>query len=162
MTFNRRVDPPTKVVAPLRDVTNDIKITNAVSIPRSALKLRFARSSGPGGQNVNKVSSKVELLFDPTQLIGATEELQEQLRLAVGHRLDRRGVLHIVADESRSQWANREQAVARLVDLLREAMHQRARRHATSPTKTSRERRAFTKVRRSRVKRLRGRISSDE
>ena len=162
MTFNRRVGPSTKSVAPLQEVTNDITITNGVSIPRSAMKLRFARSSGPGGQNVNKVSTKVELLFNPADLLGTTAEIQEQILLAVGHRLDRRGVLHIVVDESRSQWTNREQAVARLVDLLREAMRQRAHRRSTSPTRTSRERRAFTKVWRSNVKKLRGRISDDE
>ncbi len=143
-------------------MTDDIRVTHAVHIPRSAIKLRFARSSGPGGQNVNKVSSKVEVIFDPRELSGVSDVLQQRIQVAIGDRLDSRGLLHVVADESRSQWANRELAITKLVGLLREAIRERKRRRPTAPTLSSREHRAFLKVRRSQVKKLRGRVSGDE
>jgi len=143
-------------------IFNDIAVTRAVSIPRSAVKYRFARSSGPGGQNVNKVSTKVEVLCDVAQLRGLTEELRLQLQTTLGPRLDSRGILHVVVDESRSQWANRELALSRLSDLLRSALKQRAKRKSTSPTRSSKERRIFAKVRKSKTKRTRRPVSPDD
>ncbi len=162
MRFKRDTGAGPFVVSESGETENEIAITRAVSLPYSALKFRFSRSSGPGGQNVNKVATKVELLFDPAALRGLAEVHRERLNAGLSHRLDSRGILHIVADESRSQWSNRESAVAKLVATLREVLRERKMRRPTSPTSGSRVHRAFTKVRRSKVKRLRGRVSTED
>ncbi len=140
----------------------ELRITRTVGIPRASFKFRFARSSGPGGQNVNKVASKVELLFDPTLVPDVPEGIRERITTGLASRVDRHGILHVVSDQSRSQWANREEAVARLAELLREAIRERIPRKETAPTAGSRQRRSFTKERRSKIKRLRRRVSLDD
>jgi ribosome-associated protein len=144
------------------DSGQDIRITRSVWLPMSAVKFRFARSSGPGGQNVNKVATKVEALCDPGRLRGLTADLRSQLLAAVARRLDREGRIRIVEDRSRSQWANRERALSRTVDLLRRALAARKTRTTTTPTRASRERRVSAKIRRGNVKRLRGAVSRDD
>ena len=140
----------------------DIPVTRSIAIPYGALKFRFSRSSGPGGQNVNKVASKVEVLFDPGRLNGVGEDKRAYIIAKLARRLDDRGFLHVIADGSRSQWANREDAVSRLVEILREAIREPTPRHRTAATRASRVRRAFSKVRRSKIKKLRRRISEED
>lgn len=140
----------------------DVRITRTVVIPRASFKFRFARSSGPGGQNVNKVASKVELLFDPALVPDIPSGIRGRITSGLAGRLDRRGLLHVVVDQSRSQWANREEAIARLIEFLRDAIRERLPRKETAPTAGSRQRRSFTKEKRSKIKKLRRSVSLDE
>ncbi len=126
-----------------------------VLIPAAALRWRFSRSSGPGGQNVNRTDSRVELLWD----LAASEALTPVLRARALRRLEARLVercLVIAASEHRSQWQNRVAAQRRLVELLQEALlPPPPPRRATKPTRGSVQRRLAAKQRRSALKRLR-------
>ena len=125
-------------------------------IPEDELVERFVRSAGPGGQNVNKVASAVELRFD----VAASRVLPEAVRARLLARRDRRitdaGVLVIQANRFRDQGKNREDARVRLVEIIRAALSVPKRRIATRPTRASKERRIDAKKTRSAVKRNRG------
>jgi ribosome-associated protein len=126
-----------------------IRVTRSVAIPRSEIELRFSRSSGPGGQHAQKTESRVEAVFD----IGSSSALTDRQKTRV---LARAGpVIRAVAQDERSQWRNRELAVERLVEQLRQALRVERKRRPTKPTAASRERRLEDKRRRSEVKRLR-------
>jgi len=141
---------------------SSLQITRTVQIPFGEISFRFSRSGGPGGQNVNKVASKVELLFD----VGNSRSLNDAQRARVFIRLDSHidagGVLHITVDSSRSQWANREEAQRRLVNELHDALRPIKKRIQTVKTRASGARRLEKKKTRSVTKRLRGRIGPDE
>lgn len=140
------------------DQGTDLRITSAVCIPRSELEYRFTRSGGPGGQNVNRVSTQVELAFDVAGSPSLPEEARARLLAGLGHALDSRGVLHLTSQETRSQWRNREEVTARFVDVLREALRRRKPRRPTRPTAASRERRLAGKRQRGEIKRGRQRM----
>lgn len=124
-------------------------MTRSVSIPRGEIELRASRSSGPGGQHAQKTESRVEARFHVQESSALTERQKRRV-------LDRKGpVLRAVAQDERGQHRNRELAVERLVDQLREALRVERRRKPTSPPREAAERRLETKRRRSRVKRLR-------
>ena len=126
-------------------------MTRSLSLPLSEIELRFSRSSGPGGQHAQKTETRVEALFD----VEASEALSARQKQRV---LRKAGpVLRAVAQDERSQARNRELAVERLVDALREALRVERRRVPTKPTAQSRERRLEAKKRRSELKRLRRR-----
>jgi ribosome-associated protein len=133
-----------------------LKITDDISIDERELQERFVRASGPGGQNVNKVSTAVELRFD----VGSTSSLPEGVRSRLcrlaGRRLSDDGILIIRADRFRTQGRNREDACERLVGLIRQAAVVPKRRVKTKPTRASKERRRDDKKKRGHVKRLRG------
>src|SRR6266508_5283020 len=126
-----------------------IRVTRSVSIPRSEIELRFSRSSGPGGQHAQKSDTRVEAIFD----VEASQALTEVQKRRVSARAG--PVLRAVAQDERSQWRNRELAVERLVERLREALRVERRRKPTSPTAASRQRRLDDKRRRAETKRLR-------
>lgn len=131
-------------------------ITTELAIPQAELHFRTSRSSGPGGQHVNKTESKVELLFDLAQSPAVTEgqrlRLQEELR----SWLDNDGVLHLVSEEYRSQYRNREAVVARFIDMLRYALRPRKVHKRTSVPRRVKEQRLQSKKHRGDTKRLRG------
>jgi ribosome-associated protein len=135
-----------------------LRITDRISISESELDERFVRASGPGGQNVNKVSTAVELRFD----VGASSlpvEVQARLISLAGKRISAEGVLTIDSREHRTQAQNREAARARLAALVLAATIRPKRRRKTRPTAGSRERRIESKKRRASVKALRGKPS---
>ena len=131
-----------------------VYVCESVSLDEDELKERFVRSSGPGGQNVNKVSTAVELRFDVASPALPGEVRTRLLRLA-GKRVNEDGILVIRAERFRTQERNREDARERLFDLIREACIVPKRRVKTKPTRASKEKRLDGKNRRSTVKRLR-------
>lgn len=129
---------------------------DAIEIPEDELTERFVRAAGPGGQNVNKVASAVELRFD----VAGSRALPEPVRARLLARRDRRltsdGVLVIQANRFRDQAKNRDDARARLAELIRAATHVPKRRIATKPTRASKERRIESKKNRATIKQTRG------
>jgi len=132
-----------------------IQITPSLSIDEREFTESFIRSSGPGGQNVNKLSTAVELRFDAARSPSLNPNLLARLRRLAGRRMNDDGVLIIKAQSFRKLERNRAEALARLVDLIRRAAVPPKPRHATKPTLASRQRRLNAKTRRSNIKRLR-------
>jgi ribosome-associated protein len=126
-----------------------IRVTRSVSIPRSEIELRFSRSSGPGGQHAQKTETRAEAVFDVESSVGLTPAQKRRVSAKAGP------VLRAVAQDERSQWRNRELAIERVVEQLREALKVKRRRKPTKPTAAARERRLEEKRRRSQTKRLR-------
>jgi ribosome-associated protein len=133
-----------------------LKITDQISLDERELGERFVRASGPGGQNVNKVSTAVELRFDVLGSASLPEGVRVRLARLAGRRLSDEGILVIRADRFRTQERNREDARERLAELIRQASIVPKRRVATKPSRASKERRRDDKRKRGRVKRLRG------
>jgi ribosome-associated protein len=133
-----------------------IQITPAISIDESEVQLDFVRSSGPGGQNVNKVSTAVQLRFDVLHSPSLPDEVRQRLLTLAKKRITKEGVILIDAQRFRAQGANREDAIQRLVELVRKAAEKPAVRHKTRPTLASKERRLEAKRTRSATKHLRG------
>ncbi len=133
-----------------------IPVTRTIALDERELEETFIRASGPGGQNVNKVSSAVQLRFDVRHSPSLPEPVRERLERLAGSRLTRDGVLIITAQRFRTQERNREDAVARLVELVQRAAVAPVPRRPTRPTLGSRQRRLEAKGQRSVVKKLRG------
>jgi len=138
-----------------------LRVTPTFTIPERELDERFVRASGPGGQNVNKVSTAVELRFD-VAASGLAEDVKERLLALAGKRVNQDGVLLIDSREHRTQTQNRAAARARLVELLRQALPRPRSRKKTRPSKAARERRLEAKGQRARIKARRGRVSREE
>jgi ribosome-associated protein len=132
-----------------------IRVTAEISIDEREIEERFVRASGPGGQNVNKLSSAVQLRFDVRGSPSLPADVRDRLERLAGARLTRDGVLVMTAQRHRTQARNREDALDRLVELIRSAAAAPRRRRPTKPTKASRERRIESKKRRSGVKKQR-------
>ena len=137
-----------------------IQITDTLAIDEREIEERFVRASGPGGQNVNKVSSAVELRFD-ISASSLPADVKERLVLQAGRRVTDQGVLVIDSREHRTQAQNREAARARLIALLQHAAKRPKRRKPTRPTGASRQRRLASKKHRSAIKAERKRSGED-
>jgi ribosome-associated protein len=132
-----------------------IAVTASLAIDESEISESFIRGSGPGGQNVNKVATAVQLRFDVRNSPSLPEDVKARLERLAGARLTGDGVLVITAQRHRSQERNRADALARLVELIRQAGERPKPRRATRPTLASKRRRLDAKSKRSQVKRLR-------
>jgi ribosome-associated protein len=137
-----------------------IRITDSIMLDEREIEESFIRASGPGGQNVNKLATAVQLRFDARRSPSLPEDVRARLPRLAGRRLSKDGVLVITAQRYRTQERNRQDALDRLVDLLRQAAVPPVPRRPTRPTKASRERRLLSKKRRASIKGLRQREPS--
>jgi ribosome-associated protein len=130
---------------------DSIRVTRSVVIPLSEIELRFSRSSGPGGQHAQKTETRAEAIFEVERSVALTDAQKRRVIAKAGP------VLRAVAQDERSQWRNRELAIERVVEELREGLKVERQRRLTKPTRESRARRLEEKRRRSETKRLRRR-----
>ena len=139
-----------------------IEITAGLAIPDGELRFAASRAGGPGGQNVNKVATKVTLTFDVAASPSLDEPERSRILERLATRVTRDGVLHVVSQRHRTQGANRAAALERFVELLRGALAPEAPRVATRPTRGSKERRVSGKKLRGRLKQARRPAPLDE
>jgi ribosome-associated protein len=138
-----------------------IEIAKNTLIREDELTFKTSRSGGPGGQNVNKLNTRVTVLFDVTGSPGLSDEQKQQVRSRLATRIDKQGVLHVVSQKHRSQEANRQAAVERLLELLRDALTPVPTRKKTKVPRAAHERRIREKKRRGEIKQHR-RAGGDE
>ena len=142
-------------------MADPIQITRTLSIDPSEIDETFVRASGPGGQNVNKVASAVQLRFDLVNSPSLPDPVKRRVAALAGSRLTKDGVIVIISNSHRDQPLNRAEALARLVALIREGAYPPKPRIATRPTLASKRRRLEGKSKRSEVKQMRGRPGED-
>lgn len=132
-----------------------IAITPAIALSENEIKFRFVRASGPGGQNVNKVSSAVELYFDLLRSPSLTDDIKQRLQKLAGKRVSSDGILLIEAQRFRTQILNRKDAIARLIALIQAAAIPPKSRTPTRPSRSQREKRLTVKRQSSQIKQTR-------
>ena len=139
-----------------------LEINSDITIKTAEIRFDFVRSSGPGGQNVNKVASAVQLRFDIRNSTSIPDEIKPRLIKLAGKRVNSEGILLIDARTSRSQSQNRAEALERLKTLILKALHKPKPRRKTRPTAASKEKRLRSKKIRGNLKRLRGNVKDDD
>ena len=139
-----------------------IRITSDISIDENEIQEAFIRVGGPGGQKVNKTASGVQLRFDVENTVSLPEDVRARLKRIAGKRLTKEGELVIEGSRFRTQERNRQDAIERLVNLIRQAAHHPKTRRKTSPKPEARKRRLEAKRHRSKIKEQRRRIDPDQ
>jgi len=139
-----------------------ITITEELALPEEEITFTASRSSGPGGQHVNKTSTRITLLFDVAHSPSLTEDQSRRIVERLGARISREGILRVVAQRSRSQTANKDAALERFVVLLREALIRETPRVPVRVSGAQKRRRVAEKRRRARLKQQRGRVRQEE
>jgi len=139
-----------------------LQVSASVTIPDRDLQVAFVRASGPGGQNVNKVSSAVQLRFTLEESSALSEPVKNRLRQLAGRRLTDDGAILIIARNHRTQEQNRREALDRLAELIQRALIAPKKRKPTKPTRASRERRLEAKSQRTSTKQRRARVRFDD
>jgi ribosome-associated protein len=139
-----------------------LEITPTFSLPDDSITMRFIRAGGPGGQNVNKVATAVQLRFNPALCPQLWPNALARLRRIAGRRVTDEGEILISAQRFRTQEANKHDAHERLAEIVREALVEPKVRRATKPTRASKERRLQSKQQRSSIKSARGRVRGDD
>jgi ribosome-associated protein len=139
-----------------------IHITPTLAIDEREVMLDFIHASGPGGQNVNKVATAVQLRFDVRNSTSLPEDVQDRLARLAGRRMSKDGILIIEARQHRTQTRNREEAIDRLIALIRRAAETPKVRRRSKPSRAARARRLESKRRRAQVKRMRRRVSGPD
>ena len=135
----------------------DLDLGNGIVVPEQLLRSATSRSGGPGGQNVNKVESRVTIEVD-VDALPLSDEQKALVRTRLAGRVNKEGVLRVTSQAERSQLANRDRALARMEELLRDAIEEQRPRKKTRASKASKERRIREKKQRAETKKLRGRI----
>jgi len=139
-----------------------IEITPTIQIDRADIEETFIRASGPGGQNVNKVSSAVQLRFNLKGARGLPADMRARAAKLAGRRLTKEGVIVLTAVNYRTQEQNREDALERLIELLKTAAIRPIPRRATKPSRNAKKRRTDNKTQRGALKRTRGKFSAED
>jgi ribosome-associated protein len=134
-----------------------IRVTRHIALDESEIAESFIRASGPGGQNVNKLSTAVQLRFDARRSPSLSDEVRERLARLAGRRMTRNGIIIITAQRHRTRERNREDALERLLELIRQAAERPIARRPTRPTAASKRRRLENKQRKAGIKNLRRR-----
>ncbi len=136
-------------------MNRQINIHNRLSIPEHELRFKFSKSSGPGGQHVNKAATKVELLFDVQNSPSLTESQRNRIAKKLEKRISAEGILRIEVQDTRSQVKNRQKAIERFQKLISEALRKPKRRIPTKPGEAAKEKRISEKKQRSEIKKYR-------
>ena len=139
-----------------------MKINNSIHLDPSEMTEKFLRSSGPGGQHINKVDTKVELRFFAKRSPNLSETVKDRLKVIAGNKWNHKGEIIITAERYRSQARNRELAKSKLVRLILEALAEPVSRLKTKPSKAVRLRRSNKKQNRSKIKAMRGRVQDQQ